>query len=63
MNWNTESFGDKLQRLEKWHRFYALFPIYIYRDRRTYWLQYIERRLSNYHSEYRYQWEYRSEGR
>ncbi len=48
MNWHTESFGDWQARASRWHKFFAWYPVWSLSDRRTYWLQIVNRRLTDY---------------
>lgn len=48
MNWNGESFGDWKDRVSKRHKWFAWYPVWCYQDRKTVWLESVERILDNY---------------
>ena len=60
MIWNSESLFDWKSRMSKWHRYFAWYPVFLYRERKTAWFQTVERRMSSWSSYLQdADWEYR----
>jgi len=63
MKWKRESYFDRNQRLSKWHKYFAWYPVFVYAERKIIWFERTERRLV-YYSSYTgsREWEYRTKG-